>query len=549
LYSTSSTCPWGQPPAKGHLYYYCTGGQVACRSRGKIYLLHLHLKGSSPPCVFVPAGPRVLVCFLPARVPEHCALYFGQLFGAKRYGAARRGTQGVLTIYPGNLDFQTVVVGKTATQWFEIKNSGSTRLYLFRVFCSKGEFALAGPRLPLALAPGRRVWFRMTFHPESAAKISALLEIESSGPALISYTLTGAGEAPYVAVQLTPASLDFGSQKLDTSAARNVTVQNSGDVGLIISGVTVIGSGFSYSNVAAGMWLAPRQQATLQISFLPRSSGVASGQVSILSRTLASAATLPLAGIGVSPSPPPPPPAPPPTPTPTTPAPPAPGLPPPGSSPPAGQHVVHLTWAASSTAVVGYIVHRGTMSGGPYPDSTASPVPTVSYDDTSVVTGGTYYYVVTSVDANGAESAYSNQASASVFDTVASSQDTDGTSIGTSIGTATDPGSSTSVSPSPPASPPTSPPANSPTTPTRAKTAVHLAWQASENGAIGYRVYRGKTNGGPYMTFSNGLVDSLSFDDDTVDAGTTYYYVVTALDADGNESSYSNQAIAVIAGP
>jgi fibronectin type 3 domain-containing protein len=42
------------------------------------------------------------------------------------------------------------------------------------------------------------------------------------------------------------------------------------------------------------------------------------------------------------------------------------------------------------------------------------------------------------------------------------------------------------------------------------------------------------------------LVGSLSFEDDSVQAGTTYYYVVTAVNSSGEESTDSNQATAVV---
>jgi hypothetical protein len=84
--------------------------------------------------------------------------------------------------------------------------------------------------------------------------------------------------------------------------------------------------------------------------------------------------------------------------------------------PSAGSHSVVLTWAASTSAdVVGYNVYRSDVSGGPYALLDKSvPAGTLSYTDTAVQAGQTYYYVLTAVDSEGEESAYSNEASASV---------------------------------------------------------------------------------------------------------------------------------------
>jgi hypothetical protein len=69
---------------------------------------------------------------------------------------------------------------------------------------------------------------------------------------------------------------------------------------------------------------------------------------------------------------------------------------------------VLLNWTASpSEGVTGYNVYRSTASGSGYAKITSSPVGGSTYTDATVVDGQIYYYVVTSVDATGDESAYS----------------------------------------------------------------------------------------------------------------------------------------------
>jgi hypothetical protein len=70
---------------------------------------------------------------------------------------------------------------------------------------------------------------------------------------------------------------------------------------------------------------------------------------------------------------------------------------------------------------------------------------------------------------------------------------------------------------------------------------VNLTWNAS-SGAASYNVKRATVSGGPYTTIATG-VTATSFTDNTAVNGTTYFYVVTAVNAAG-ESSNSNQASA-----
>ena len=76
---------------------------------------------------------------------------------------------------------------------------------------------------------------------------------------------------------------------------------------------------------------------------------------------------------------------------------------------------------------------------------------------------------------------------------------------------------------------------------------VDLSWVPGDGSAVGYNVFRGTANGGPYQTLTT-MDAETNYIDDTVDSGTTYYYVVTEVNALGQQSAYSNVAKAVIPG-
>jgi fibronectin type 3 domain-containing protein len=77
-----------------------------------------------------------------------------------------------------------------------------------------------------------------------------------------------------------------------------------------------------------------------------------------------------------------------------------------------------------------------------------------------------------------------------------------------------------------------------------------LAWPASASTAVvGYNVYRGTTSGGPYAKLNSTPDGGLAYSDTSVQAGQTYFYTITAVASDGNESAHSNEAKAVIPTP
>jgi hypothetical protein len=75
---------------------------------------------------------------------------------------------------------------------------------------------------------------------------------------------------------------------------------------------------------------------------------------------------------------------------------------------------------------------------------------------------------------------------------------------------------------------------------------VALTWNASTSTVAGYNVYRSTVSGGSYAKINSSLVAALNYTDSTVQSGTTYYYVTTAVDSSGNESVFSNQVSATI---
>ncbi len=119
-------------------------------------------------------------------------------------------------------------------------------------------------------------------------------------------------------------------------------------------------------------------------------------------------------------------------------------------------------------------------------------------------------------------------------------------------------GSPSSAPPAPestaPATAPSSPspsPSPSPTAdagPAATQGSATLDWDASTSASVtGYRVYYG-TMPGSYQTLGTGLAagNATSFTVSGLQKGQQYYFAVTAVDATGAESPYSNEASKLI---
>ena len=78
---------------------------------------------------------------------------------------------------------------------------------------------------------------------------------------------------------------------------------------------------------------------------------------------------------------------------------------------------------------------------------------------------------------------------------------------------------------------------------------IQLAWDASSDSNVtGYNVYRSQQSGVFSSTPLNGssVLMTAAFTDSSVQSGSTYYYVVTAVSTTGVESDYSNQVQATV---
>jgi hypothetical protein len=72
-------------------------------------------------------------------------------------------------------------------------------------------------------------------------------------------------------------------------------------------------------------------------------------------------------------------------------------------------HHVDLSWEPSPSSPVGYLVYRGSSSGGPYMLLNTALIQGTTFTDNDVPQSSVFFYVVTAVDSNLLESVFSNE--------------------------------------------------------------------------------------------------------------------------------------------
>ena len=170
----------------------------------------------------------------------------------------------------------------------------------------------------------------------------------------------------------------------------------------------------------------------------------------------------------------------------------------------AGDTEVTLDWDTNNQfGFSNFVVRQATSPGGPYTDI-ASPTESL-FVDTGLSNDTTYYYVVATENNIPETSANSEEVSATPEVFIP-----DAPEIPASFNALSQDG------------------------------AVALNWADNlQEGFLEFRVSRSTTAGGPYSQITS-TVES-TFTDNAVTNGTTYFYVVTAVNSDGVESANSNE--------
>jgi hypothetical protein len=354
-------------------------------------------------------------------------------------------------------------------------------------------FSFVGPNLPITVAPQKNVSLSISFAPQTTGSIIGNLSISYSaswgGKGTLhssSVTVALSGTGQAAGYLTAPASLSLGSVAVGSSRTQALALSNSGGSSLTISGATVSGTGFSVSGLTFPYTLAAGGSASLSVIFTPSTAGTDSATLSLSSNASDPTVGVSLTGSGTT------------------------------SSGTLGVTPGSMSFGSITIGTTQTQSGSLTASGGSVTVSSSSS------SNSAFTLGGVTLPVTLAAGQNlpftvtfAPTSTATASANISFFTSNSTSASETASGSGATI-----------------------------------QHTVDLSWSASTSTSIsGYNVYRGTVSGGPYTRITSALDFSLNYSDSTVQSGKTYYYVTTAVDSSGAESSYSSQVQAVIPFP
>ena len=390
----------------------------------------------------------------------------------------------LLSSVPAQVSIVNVPVGSSSSQNATLTNTGTGSVTLNQITATGTGFTASGVTLPATLQAGQTATVKITFSPATAGTSTGTLTVVSDATnSPNSVALSGTAVQPQISV--VPSSISFGSVTVGVTNTQTVTVRNPGTASLSVTQANVTGTGFAASGISLPLTVAPGASSAFTISFNPASAATTAGTLALVSNAPTPSISVMLSGTGVA----------------------AVGQ---ISANPTSVNFGSVTLQTNASQTV-TLTNTGNSS--------------VSLSQISIAGAGFSQTGLTMPLSLAAGQSTTFKAN---FDPATS---------GNSTGTATIVSNAT----------------NSPTaialSGTGAAAATHtvdLTWGASTSAVAGYNVYIATQNGGPYSKLNSALLPSTSYSDSNVVSGQTYYFVTTAVDSSGMESSYSNQVSALI---
>lgn len=227
--------------------------------------------------------------------------------GTQSVALSGTGISAVASIAPASLTYTSQVLNtNSAAQSVTVTNSGTSSLTvgtLSLTGTNASDFIISSNGCSTAVAVGANCTISLTFKPTATGSRTATLQIPSNANnGTQSVSLTGTGVSAIASVA--PTSLTYASQLFNTtSAAKTVTVTNTGTSSLTVTGVTLTGTNatdFAISSNGCSASVAIGANCVIAVTFTPPVAGSRTATLQVASNASNGTQSVPLTGTGIS---------------------------------------------------------------------------------------------------------------------------------------------------------------------------------------------------------------------------------------------------------
>jgi len=206
-----------------------------------------------------------------------------------------------ISLTPQNITFEDEQVIDTSSnpEIVTLTNVSTVPLNITDISGS-GPFAQTNNCVGTVSAAGGKCTIRITFTPTALGTRTEEITItDDADGSPHEITVTGTGVNPTTKVDISPKSLEFGSQTIDTtSLAKTVTLTNSGDIDLTIEDISASGD-FVETHTCPNT-LSVGASCTIKVSFTPTATGTRTGTVTLTDNAEGSPQSVSLKGTGTA---------------------------------------------------------------------------------------------------------------------------------------------------------------------------------------------------------------------------------------------------------
>ncbi len=202
-------------------------------------------------------------------------------------GTGQTSAAASIGVAGGPLDFETVETGKWKDLPVTISNSGGAGLTVTGLTFDNSVFSTS-TGAPFTVAAGGNKVIDIRFSPTAAGRQRGVATILSNDPAKTTVTvgMAGIGEAaagPSPSIDVSPASVAFGTVVAGQVKDMSVTVKNSGGAALNVTALTIDNAAFTVSGPATPLTIAAGGQQAVSVRFAPTAAGAEQGTLTVAS--------------------------------------------------------------------------------------------------------------------------------------------------------------------------------------------------------------------------------------------------------------------------